>query len=175
MKEQWRPVYGYTGVYEVSNKGRVRSLDRKINSVRWKTKTRRCGKILTPHPDWYGHLHVGLSKKGITKTRNIHNLVARAFLGPKPTGNIVRHGPHGKAVNSVDNLSYGTRTEDRFDQYRDGTLTLAKPVRCSNGQEYRSASEAARQLGLNPSNISQACRKTGRRHHVGGFTWEYIA
>lgn len=173
-KEEWRPVRGYKGIYEVSNLGRVKSLNRKIRNSRWKTLTCRKGKMLTQHADGYGHLHVGLSKNGKTKTRRVHNLVAEAFLGPKPRGHVVRHGPRGKTVNSVDNLSYGTRSEDSFDQYRDGTFTSAKPVRCSNGQIYRSISEAARQLGLNPSHISQVCKNTGRRYQHGGFTWEYV-
>lgn len=173
-RERWRPVKGYTGIYEVSSLGRVRSLDRTFNNGRWKTRSYKKGKLLTAHPNWYGHLHVCLSKDGKSKTRCIHHLVADAFLGPKPTKHVVRHGPEGKTVNTIDNLSYGTRSEDRFDQYRDGTFTIAKPVRCSNGCEYRSAREAARQLGLDHSHISEVCRKTGRQYKHGGFTWEYI-
>lgn len=167
MKEQWKPVYGYTGSYEVSNKGQIRSLNR-----RGYTGKKLIGKILLQNPAGFGHLRVTLWKNGKPKSKLVHTLVAHAFLGSKPAGNVVRHGPQGKCINTIDNLSYGTKSEDCFDCYRDGTFTTAKPVKCSNGEIYPSASVAARALGLCFSGICKTCR--GESTHCGGYTWEFI-
>ncbi len=57
-----------------------------------------------------------------TKTFTVHRLVADAFLGPRPPGHVVRHGPAGPADPSVWNLSYGTMRENMHDKLRDGTF-----------------------------------------------------
>lgn len=167
MTEVWKPIWGYTGLYEVSNLGRVRSLDRIASDGR-----RVKGRVLRVYyrPGHYGS--VMLSKAGVEKRFEIHGLVARAFLGPRPKGKLVLHGELGQHNDSVTNLRYGTYSENAFDMYRDGTMTLAKPVRCSNGKVYRSQREAARELGLRQSHISQVCN--GTRKSTGGFTWEFV-
>lgn len=129
--EQWLPVVGYEGLYEVSSEGRVRSLDRTI----WRqsrTGTRfpwvRPGVVLKPHriPDshiaWRRYWQIGLTgEDGVQRKYKVHTLVANAFLGPRPHGQEIRHGAEGQLVNTVGNLSYGTPKENRADQVRDGT------------------------------------------------------
>lgn len=81
--ETWRPVKHHRGYYEVSDQGRVRSLDRVVLS---NGRTKRVpGTLLKPkvHPN--GYLFVSLSKGGSTKTGYIHRLVAEAFI-PKRKG-----------------------------------------------------------------------------------------
>jgi len=119
-------------------------------------------------------LTIFLCKNGAAKSRLIHQLVARAFIGLRLCNYIVRHGPKGKTVNSVDNLSYGTWQDDREDMYRDGTFTRAKPVIRSDGKIYRSASQVANEIGVSRCMISQVCYDNQRNHKVGGFNWEYI-
>lgn len=103
-KETWEPVKHYKGYYEVSDLGRVRSLDRVVLS---NERTKRIlGKVLKPkqHPDKY--LFVSLSKGGTTKTAYIHRLVANAFI-PNPRGLAeVNHKSGDKRDNAIANLEW---------------------------------------------------------------------
>lgn len=69
MPEEWRPVVGYEGLYEVSNLGRVRGLKYKKGEVR----------VTTLDKD--GYVVLGLSKNGKTKIRKVHVMVCEAFNG----------------------------------------------------------------------------------------------
>ena len=119
--ELWLPVVGFEGLYEVSNHGRVRSLHRIVKhrhggERRWKGRMMALTICRTT-----GYRQVGLNKDGERKTFTVHQLVAAAFFGPCPEGLYVRHGPAGPLDNSVENLSYGTRSEIEQDKKRDGT------------------------------------------------------
>ena len=125
MQELWRPVVGWESRYEVSNLGRIRSFSRSVKARnRWSSfEKHHQGKFLKQHSDKYGYKRVRLSG-GDRKTfsyRRVHQLVAEAFIGPRPNGQMVRHGPLGKTDNSVSNLSYGTAKQNSEDQLRDGT------------------------------------------------------
>lgn len=129
--EQWLSIAGYEGLYEVSSLGRVRSLDRTVwrrsrcgNEYPWL----RPGRILRQYRQsdapkmWRRYWQINLvGNDGVTRHRHVHLLVARAFLGPCPEGQQVRHGPAGSLVNTVDNISYGTAAENQADRERDGT------------------------------------------------------
>lgn len=125
--EEWRAVVGYEGLYEASDFGRVRSLDRTvIGRTRWggTTERRFRGQILQPAPNSrWGYLYVVLCN-GFGRRRNcrVNVLVAEAFLGPRPGGMEVLHGPGGITDNRVRNLRYGTHAENQGpDKRRDGT------------------------------------------------------
>ena len=127
MNEVWHPVVGYEGFYEVSDQGRVRSVDRITTSFNGKAFYQRTirSKVLKPlHGTRY--LHVALHKNGAQATKTIHTLVAEAFLGPRPTDQQVRHGPAGRYCNALANLSYGTAVENAGDKLRDGTHSRGK-------------------------------------------------
>lgn len=169
--ERWKDVVGYEGYYQVSDLGRVRSMDRFVKhyqgSVRnWKGKILQLSLV-----DNGGHLGIKLSKKGIKKTICIHQLVAAAWIGPCPEGQQVRHGPNGIADNSVSNLCYGTRREDCLDKRRDGTHG-GKPVRRSDGVEFINMRVAAEESGCWYQSIWSVCN--GRLNKTGGYSWEYI-
>lgn len=119
----WRDVVGYEGLYQVSDTGQVRSLDR------LKTDGRKIKqKILKQCQNNSGHLHVGLTKNGRSLTKKVHKLVAEAFLGPYPNGHEVCHGPNGKTDNSIKNLSYGTRRRNGcIDLNRDNLFSSKYP------------------------------------------------
>lgn len=104
MNEQWRGVPGYEGYYEVSDQGRVKSLDRKINVKTGKRALKE--KILRPSELSNGYYIVGLSRNGRSTTKYVHKLVAEAFLDHVPCKykEIVDHINHDKKDNRVDNL-----------------------------------------------------------------------
>lgn len=162
--EIWKDVVGYEGIYDVSDKGRVRSLSR-LNSIGRKLK----GRILKQNPDGSGHLCVALHN-GKQKTRKVHQLVCEAFIGPRPEGKEVCHGPNGQLDNSTSNLCYGTHRENQRDMIRDGTHTVVPVIR-GDGRKFISQSEAALTIGCRPQQISKCC--SGKRKTVGGFTWRY--
>ena len=121
MEEVWRPIKRYEGLYEVSNLGRVKSLERTIcakNTAKPYTIKQR---ILKQAPNNQGYLTVALSKEGKSRTFKVHALVASAFLGKRPDKQEVRHGKGGKLDNSVQNLSYGTHEDNERDKIRDKT------------------------------------------------------
>lgn len=113
--ERWLPVVGYEGLYEVSDLGRVRSLDR-FAPGRFSR-----GRVLKPSLA-ESRLTLHLCRHGISKARRVHQLVAEAFLGRCPEGLEVCHGPGGRLDNRPLNLTYGAKAKNYGpDKVRDGT------------------------------------------------------
>lgn len=115
--ERWLPIPGHEGLYEVSDHGRVRSVPHQSG------RGVRGGRLASLFPYGRGrHLAAGLYVNGKNRTWYVHVLVMLAFVGPKPPGSCVRHGPGGKYDNRLVNLCYGTKEENEADKLRDGTL-----------------------------------------------------
>lgn len=122
--EQWRPIAGYEGLYEVSSLGQVRSLDRVVvlGNTRKGVERKLKGKILKQHKDKTGTWYVNLNNCGLSRT-SVHSLVARAFLGPTPEGKEICHGEGGRDNHAVFNLSFKTHKQNmNEDRKRDNTL-----------------------------------------------------
>lgn len=111
--EVWKPVPNYVGVYEISNKGRLRGLPRTDCRGRF-----RHGVMFIPGRMSGGYAGVSLSKDGRQRSVLLHQVVARAFLGPVPRGKEVNHKDGDKMNGSVENLEYVTRSEQQFHRYR---------------------------------------------------------
>lgn len=115
MKETWRKVPEHDG-YEVSSFGRVRSIDR---TVQTSTGLRRySGVLMHPRVNPGGYLCVRLGRGSPTM---VHTLVASAFIGPRPEGAQVRHKDGVKTNNTRRNILYGTPKENQFDRRAHGT------------------------------------------------------
>jgi hypothetical protein len=129
LGEEWRAVVGYEGLYEVSSQGSVRSLDRIVLYPDGKPSRNFKGKVLKQclnvKQRYYG---VRLSKQGKTKLWLVHQLVAAAFLGNRPEGWVICHGSQGPLCNEINNLSYGTASQNSKDQWRDGTKLYGEKV-----------------------------------------------
>jgi len=105
VEEEWRPIVGYEGLYEVSNLGRVKGL--------------KCGKILKPSPNKNGYLCLHLYNKGRNRFR-VHRLVLLTFL-PIDEIKEVNHKNHIKTDNRLCNLEWCSRSENvRFQNKREG-------------------------------------------------------
>lgn len=115
MIEEWRPVVGFEGCYEVSNLGRVRSLDR-ITVQRSKGGAHiscfRRGRVLSPGKTLGGYLQAHLYRDGEHVSRTIHDLVLTHFDRPRPPGAEGMHLDHDKQNNSLSNLAWGSRQEN---------------------------------------------------------------
>lgn len=164
MKEIFKDIQGYEGLYQISTHGNVKSL--KYGKER----------ILKPAKDKKGYLYVGLSKQGKLKLYKVHRLVGIVFL-PNPN-NLpeINHRDEDKVNNDCSNLewcdvkynrNYGTRTER-------SALSQSKQVMClETGKVYPSTIEVERQLGFLRGNIASACR--GRLKQAYGFHWRYVS
>lgn len=158
MPENWLPVDDYEGSYEISDLGRVRSLPRTTASGR---QVRGC--ILKPQVHKVsGHVEVslyGLVENG--RSYWIHQLVARAFIGPCPPGQEVRHldgnpannrwapGDEDEARAAGGNLFYGTRKENVADGIRHGTMlqVMSSQTHCIHGHEFTPENTIVRENG----------------------------
>ena len=113
MKEIWKDIPNYEGLYQVSNLGRVKSLDR---VVKYKDGRERfiLGVIMSPVLSDNGYLLIRPSKKGVKKLFKVHQLVAMAFLNHKPDGHklVVDHIDNDKLNNRLDNLQIITQREN---------------------------------------------------------------
>lgn len=121
VTERWLPVVGYENLYEVSDLGRVRSLDRIVVTRAGPRRYR--GRILRPYINkgTRGYPFVGLSQPGQNENWPVHILVLKAHVGLCPPGQEARHGPAGKTDAGLANLCWGTRSENvGADRLRDG-------------------------------------------------------
>lgn len=116
--EEWRPVVGFPN-YEVSNIGGVRSWTHKNGR-------RRTPKIRALGFGHVGHRNVTLRVSGRTYLRSVHRMVLEAFIGPCPPDMECRHIDGNPGNNRLDNLAWGTRSENALDRRRHGTQQLGE-------------------------------------------------
>lgn len=170
MEEIWKPVPGYEGRYEVSNMGRVRSLDRQVlctSDVKKSYVSYRKGQILRPGPSNYGHLSVVLGRR---QTRMVHDLVLRAFVGPPPAKHECCHNNGNPQDNRLENLRWGTRSENNIDAVKHGArgkLTSEQVIEirnrlktCRRGDQVKLANE----FGVSACTISSIKLNQVYRH-----------
>ena len=190
MKEIWRPIPidGYEDIYEVSNLGRVRSIDRYVSC---NSGIRFCkGHILKPAINNCGYQHITLCKNQKLHSFRLCRIVAKAFV-PNPNNlPCVNHKDECKTNDVWTNLewvdykfnnNYGTRNE-RISNTQKGIYkpsckshneTSKKAVMCvDTGEVYQSLSEIQRTTGYNHCNISMACR--GKLKTAYGKHWIFI-
>ncbi len=173
-QEIWKDIINHPD-YQVSNMGRVRSIDRYVVD----TRGRRCfykGNLLTPTPDRRGYLKVGFGWK--KNSEYIHRLVAEAFIPNPDNLPQVNHIDECKSNNNVDNLewcsnlynsNYGTRGRRIGDK-----LSIAVKQFDKNGDliaSFDSLSIAAKTVGASVTEISFACQ--GKIALCRGFKWRY--
>ena len=166
--EEWKPIPGYDGMYEVSNWGRVKSY--KHNSD---------GKILSPGKDGRGYHIIALCKDGKRKMCKIHRLVATAFISNPSNLPEVNHKDENRRNNYLGNLewcdhsynnSYGTKNQRAAEKLSIPVVQLDKEGNLV--AEYKSTREAARRTGIAQSNICNCCQHKSYKS-AGGFIWIY--
>lgn len=129
--EIWKPIPGWEGSYEVSDHGRVRSVDR-IVTTRTGVRKRYQGRVLALTADRSGHLAVSL---GRAKDKAVHRLVLEAFIGPSTERQECCHNDGDPTNNNLSNLRWGSRSENQLDRVRHGTHYQAAKTHCPRGHE----------------------------------------
>lgn len=194
--EIWRPIKGYEGLYEVSNCGNVRSVDRVIidsDGVKRLLK----GKIIKPAKQNKGYLVCGLWKNSKPKTITVHRLVAQAFLPNPDNLSEVNHKDENKDNNfiflkkdgSVDlnksnlewcthlySIRYGTGIQRSAEKLLNSPKRSKRVLQLdiNTGRvisEYPSANEVTRKLNINSGGISMCCNE--KRKTYKGFKWKF--
>lgn len=133
--EAWAAVPGYDGIYEVSNQGRVRSLDRVIVTKRGVSRRTPGSEIKPFAGDPYWRVTLSNAPRP-PRTAAIHSLVLEAFVGSRPAGLVARHLDDDHDNNRLSNLAYGTQSDNSFDAVRNGVHPYARKTHCPKGHPY---------------------------------------
>lgn len=170
--EIWLPTT-CSAIHEVSNKGRVRSISHYQRGMGGRPRKPHCptcqcdigetiktptlalhsGRILKSNVQKSGHLSVQL---GRGKRYRIHILVLEAFVSPRPEGMIGLHRDDNKANNNVENLYWGTYSDNAFDAVRNGTHYPGGLTECRRGHPFD---------GVNATTGARYCKTCQRDAH----------
>lgn len=176
MSEEWRPINGFEGLYEISSYGRVKSF-----------KSHPSGKILKTSLDSNGYPKISLSKNGAKKDATVHRLVAETYLPRVDGKTCVNHIDGNKANNRLDNLEWCTYSENIKHALRTGLYggiskeatmkgarrsaqNRTRQVIRSDGARFKNAAEAASAIGAHKDSIYAAIR---RKALLYGYRFSY--
>ena len=186
MKEVWKDIKGYEGLYQVSNLGRVKSLDRIVyqkNSFGNIQKNIYKGKILSLFEDKDGYLRVNLKKDKKMKQYGVHVLVANTFLNINKFKYMeyedlskidinrlqINHKNENKKDNCIDNLefctvayntNYGSREQKIIQLDLSGKIIKV----------WGSRKKASKELHISRNTINEILR--GHRQDINGYTFD---
>ncbi len=132
--EQWKTVVGYEGYYEVSDMGRVRSVDRTVVTSLGPRRYR--GKILSIATDNNGTMYVQLYRDKKSKPKRVHVMVLESFVGPRPDGMVGCHYDDDHSNNSLNNLRWDTPSANEQDKIRNGNQHNMNKTHCPKGHPY---------------------------------------
>lgn len=162
--EEWRPIPGYEGLYEVSNMGRVKSLKRykRNHSVLQEVPE----KILAGEVNHGGYLIFNLCKDGKAHNCQAHQLVAKAFI-PNPENKLyVDHFDTNKLNNKVNNLEWATFEENANNELTKMHNSKAKKGVYIGRKVSEETKEKIRQANLGRE-VSEETREKLRKLHQG--------
>lgn len=132
--EIWKDIEGFDGLYQVSNHGNVRSLDRICGKMPNGSARHVTGKMMTPADNGHGYLVIQLKREGKRWPRYVHRLVAEAFV-EKPDGcSVVNHIDYDTKNNAATNLEWCTQKENM--QHSRPRLCVTHNTPSSTGEKY---------------------------------------
>lgn len=177
MQEVWKDIQGYEGLYQVSNQGRVRSLDHYASNGH--ADVLHKGRILKQDTSNCGYFRVLLSNGKTKKKVAVHRLVAENFINNPNNLPFVNHKDENKQNNCVDNLEWCTRSYN----VNYGTAIKRKKEKISKKilqydlegklvNEFDSILDVYVYLNKNKNSMITDCCK-GRYKQAYGYVWKY--
>ena len=167
MIEQWKPIAGYSGDYEISDRGRI--LSRKGKKVR----------LLKQRDNGRGYLHVTLWADGKRQDHRIHRLVIEAFIPSKTKGLEAHHRDGNKHHNHASNLAWITHKDNIIHAIRTGlkrcvrgekhgraklTATQVKEIRCIHAESHPTQERLAAMFDISESNVRRIIHRASWCH-----------
>lgn len=175
--ETWLPIPGWEGFYEVSDLGRVRSVDRVIVRNTGSPQTWR-GRILFQGSHAYDGRHsVSLYAEGRRETHRVAPLVLQAFVGPRPEGMFCCHRNGDCTNDRLSNLRWDTPSGNELDKRRHGTHYLVNRTHCPQRHPLAEPNLVASALRLGYRNCLVCNRARSRKRTVlnAGLTFDLKA
>lgn len=185
MKEIWKDVVGYEGFYQVSNLGRVKSVERAITEKSGKVRTMK--QIIRKQQSCKnGYFYLTMTKNKNMKLKTVHRMVSEAFLIPILNKIFVNHKDGVKHNNCIWNLEWCSKSENELHAYRvlgkiniqKGSSNLNKRIKIKQFdldgnfiKEHDSIKIAALETKTNRQKISSVA--SGKRTKTNGFIWKY--
>lgn len=172
MIEIWKDIPNYEGIYQISNYGNVRRLNK------WDLNRREYYENIHNiklKPNTKGYLHVDLSKNQNVKRRDVHRLVAEAFIPNPENKPEINHIDGNKQNNRADNLEWNTRSENllhlAYKLHYKVKPVLQYDLNGNFVKEWEGARIAAKKCGFSRSQIAATC--IGKRKSANNFLWRY--
>lgn len=180
MQEEWRDIAGFEGKYQVSNFGRVRSLDRLVRRkdahgryAMFKYK----GRIIKTVKTSQGYMVAPLGRHN--PCVRVHQLVAKTFIPKVPGKDMINHIDGDRTNNRTDNLEWCTNQENQLHAshvlgHKQGAYQN-KPVRCvETGEVFENSFRAANDIKYVAGNIRMAANPKNPRKTCMGYHWEFV-
>lgn len=187
--EEWKDINDYKGYYQVSNNGRIRSLNRTITDSRG-FRYKKKGKVMITHKGKNGYIYISLKKNNITKTFTIHRLAATHFIPNSLQLPEVNHIDENKANNNVGNLewcthdynnSYGTKNIRAMQNRDNSYIAIQNKKRLSkkvfqydfnnNLLKIWPSTHECQRNGFLQGCVAACCRGKFKQHK--GYQWSY--
>jgi len=195
MNEVWKDVEGYEGLYQISNLGQVKSLDKQISSPNGGILFYP-ERIMAQRKGNSGYFQVILRKDGTRKNCTVHRLVALAFIPKNSENLVVNHKDENKENNCANNLEWITQGENlEYNGLRKKNIARTDYIARTNKTDYasmgekrkipinqfdrlgnflrswNSAKDAAAKLGKSRGTITNCCK--GNLNSAYGYVWRY--
>lgn len=200
MEEIWKDIEGYEGFYQVSNLGRIKSLEKNIKRISPKGNeytVKYPEKMLKQYGNHRGYLITQLSKSGKSESCLVHRIVAQAFIPNYEDKAQINHKNCNKQDNRIENLEWVTNNENRLHAMKNGLCKGLKGKENPNSKkvnqydlngkllkQWECMSDIARYYKVkNVSNISECCKRRKRKDKNGkeyysktayGYIWRYV-
>lgn len=160
IKEKWKDVKEYEGIYQISNLGNVKNI--------------KYNRLLKPTLGKSGYLTVLLSKNNKHKRFYVHRLVAESFIEKNI---VVNHKNFNKLDNRVENLEWCSQSYNVEYSYTKGRMPLLPPqkpkkIKRNDGKIYSSIEETGKDMKIHPSIICNHLKN--RQKTVKGYTFMYL-
>lgn len=172
MKEIWKDIPNYKGLYQVSNTGKIKSVSHYTRNNRNGGLRLTKGKILSQYKMPNGYFQVQLSNNEKRAKKYVHRLVADSFIENNDKLSDVNHIDGNKSNNNVFNLEWCSHKDNQIHMVKNHMTKKAIPVICNEtGNVYHSMSEAEKNTGINRHIIKKLC-VSGKIFK--GLSWGYF-